>query len=291
MKRRLIAVLLVVMLLSASGVATADLLFIPPDNAFLEAHKAECVETSAVYEATADARLYDKPDGAPVAYYEPGDTFDVLYIWQDAWGIDVMNTGWIRLSDFRRLYDEGDFMRDHRAELLDVSGEMGFDAAGIRCAWEMPSGSVDPAVAEVLEAFDGAGYPIVTWTFPGSGEMAFSYDDYFEIGTVPIGPLYRDGEGRLWGRAEHYSMNVWICLSQPSDVTLPCTAPRYAEEAVDLSSAKQKQVGMGSTSDAPGPGGPSCGIAAAAVILVMLITGLLLRRLQNSSRPVKAKRS
>ena len=289
MRRRLFLTIFLFALLAASCTVKADVLIIPPDNPFYAAHKSECMEVNYVYEAARPTMYYETPDQRrPLYPIDTGEKLHIFSIWDGSWGIELHQDGWVNLWDFNRLYCEKDFMKDHKAELFAVNGEIQFQEEEATYSWDISDGALDSSIAEAAEALQTATYPIHVWAFPGSDEIKFDFDDSDSGLAKQIIALYRDQEGRLWGRIEANDY-AWLCLSSPSDNALPHTAPVYARMARGMSSPKQKQLGSGITTDFSGPGGPSLGLPAAAVGLVMLISGWLLIRLQKQSRQLKAK--
>ena len=69
---------------------------------------------------------------------------------------------------------------------------------------------------------------IVLWSWPGSGVMYGSYDAE-TIGNIKISNAYMDKNGRQWVFADNVEygdfVNVWICLSDPSNEVIPAFNP------------------------------------------------------------------
>ena len=239
MKKNIMIMLLLAVMLSASCIARADLIYIPPDTFYSE-HEAECVETSRAYEAPSDTHYYDQPEGEPMGDIMEGEIQHICCIWNDEWGLQNWGYGWIKLSDFRRVYEEEDFERDHRFEIYNVSGEILINEGVAKCSLDIPSG-VNSAIFRAAESLGVERCPIYMWTYPGSGIVVGSKGSFEENSSITISSVYLDKEGLLWGQyydesfSAHFGILwVWICLSNPSDNTLPCTTPYYIDQdAVD----------------------------------------------------------
>lgn len=193
--------------------ALADVIW-EPENSFFKAHQAECDYIyDHQYEAQTNAKVCADPEKQTAVGTVPvGDTRGVQWIWTDAageaWGFSNRDEGWLRLSDFRRLYTESVFFAERAGELADESGALPFSAE--RAFW--------------------------SYTFPGSGTttgVRFGGRDSIGVDdpNFRYDKTYTDEAGRRWGMASYSGRyHFWVCLSDPYDDALPRTAPKYADE-------------------------------------------------------------
>lgn len=231
MKKRFLARLLIILLLVAltSVPALADVIWEPNDS-FYEQHREDCVYNNRRYTANgkdgAVNVLKEPGSDKVVATVNNGNTFFVSFTYTvkggAEWGVVEFNpdgsgnlarmdystavSGWIPMADLTVVYDDISFAEDHGSEFKPYTGN--------------------------YEEFT-SGEPVVFWSYPGSGIVAFEEDafemnDFFEFSDT-----YTDTDGRLWGLIGYYygARNVWVCISDPSGVGIEKAPPSALPEA------------------------------------------------------------
>ena len=214
MKRVLTCALTLVMLLTLTVPACADILWEPRDNPFFETHGAGCHYENRRYYANGKdgfVTAWDAPNGSMVrAQYENGEILWVGYTFGTDWALisrwdDDMNetSGWIPLSDLYLVYDYisfeeeyGDQFRDYNGEFADYVCQQDEETFWL---WEYPHAG-EPKVTlpmrqEFLDALRGT-------------EDTPSY----------ISKVYTDENGLNWGYVGYmYGIrNFWILLDNPT---------------------------------------------------------------------------
>jgi|GEM_PF-6378156 len=212
--KRLCSLLTVLTLLAALTVpAFADIIW-EPENDFWRKHRSEC---TSVYddrrEAQTDAAVYGDPKKSAVTGTIPAGTeLAFQWLWKDGaggeWGYAEQNDGWVRLTDFRRLYTESVFRAEHADDIFEESGALPYSAE---------------------QAF-------YSYTFPGSGETSMRFGGQDSVGAddpnFRYDETYTDDDGRIWGVTSFSGKyRFWVCLTDPFNPALPRTAPKYAEAA------------------------------------------------------------
>ena len=244
MKKRFPAMILAIIILSLClPAALADVIWMPSDD-FFYAHQKECVETDRRYEAAADVHSYDEPDGTVGGNIPAGTEQVVSYTWKDQWGLTEVYSGfgsqsqWIRLSEFRRLYDLRDFLADHREEMISAGGSIYLysDAPGI--TWNTGE---DAADAEADKRPETGAYDIVIWEYPGSDRTVrvlvreqVAGDPEEGAESLRFGRIWTDASGRVWAYLDTYfrgRIEGWVCLSDMSSREPLFVTERYADGA------------------------------------------------------------
>ena len=213
--KRIRTLLLALTLLAALTVpALADVIW-EPENSFFQTHRAECDYVyDHRYEAQANAAVCADPSRQNAVGTVPaGETRFFDWLWTDAagalWGYSEQDGGWLRLSDFRRLYTESVFYAEHADAIVDEEGALPLSTERAFCSY----------------------------TFPGSGTTTgarFGGPDSAGLDdpTFRYQKTYTDEAGRKWGLASFSGRyHIWVCLTDPLDDALPATAPKYAGEA------------------------------------------------------------
>ena len=133
--KKFVAITLALLALAMALSALADVIWMPNDS-FFKAHYDECTRIDKRYEAIRDSAVYDRPGGKATGAVAEGDTLYLSYAWQDSWASLDWKDGWVKLEDFRRLYDEGDFLSDHVGEIMAVSGALVYDETEPFIRWD-----------------------------------------------------------------------------------------------------------------------------------------------------------
>lgn len=211
MKRVLTCALTLVMLLTLSVPAFADIVW-EPDNSFYEKHRGECTYIGRGYYANGPdgfVTLYDAPNGSIVeGQYQNGNTLWVYYQYWN-WGcITVFGdegqvNGWVPMSDLYLVYDHisfeeayGDQFRGYNGEFADYVCQQDEETFWL---WEYPHAGEPketlPMRQEFLDALRGT-------------ENTPSY----------ISKVYTDENGLNWGYVGYmYGIrNFWILLDNPT---------------------------------------------------------------------------
>ena len=277
-------VLLLALILAAALIfASADVIWEPMDD-FFSAHERECMSTDDLYEAAKDTYLYEQPDGKAIETISAGKTAKLSYTWQNEWGALDWRDGWIRLSDFRRLYDADDFAAEHQHLFVKAYGSVSFREDSPVIAWE----EISDEAREQLGALPEQGaYDVNLWSYPGSGSISsILYSaNISSWGGLEVGfsSVYQDDDGRLWIYISTYfygHREGWVCLSDMSNAELPYTGRRYADESAAPALPDQ----TGGSTNASSDGLPPLALPIAAVALVSLATAALLVLLKKKDR-------
>lgn len=270
--KKLVAVMLtLILMLSLSTTAFADVIWIPEDL-FLNQHMADCERTDRSYRALSEVKIYEDPESPKVLWTMPeGETCWVYYTYEDAsgnlWGCtenqEDYEAGWIPLAYTELVYDHISFAEDYGHEFLAL------DKVG-----QFPEEYRDDVV--------------MFWEYPGS-ESGYEFDmgqwagDYFPEYEM----VYEDAEGRRWGYVGYYMSNrhFWFCIDDPTAdfaTLFPDGAPEVevtesgeteptlpTEEIVPQMSQKTREVYI---------------ILTIGVIGCVVVSGVLLLRRKNKSR-------
>ena len=228
--KRLICLLLVLLTLTVS--ASADILWEPFDNAYYNSAGYENFDYMN--------RTYVVPEGMTATVYANPTTGGVVKVLEaetriyigpygeidgELWGAgypygDWENEGWVRISRLQLEYDHDAFLQDYGKDI--TGGEF--------------------TAAQVTE-LNGT---VPTWTYPGSGvrdrELIFDGNDYgYNDGLLTCIQHYTDPEGGQWGYVGYYMGSCgWIYLDDlyaedpafrlnaPVESTVTDTAPEQA---------------------------------------------------------------
>ena len=209
--------------------ASADSVWMPMDDYFMDAWKPEsdnsCEHQERVLYLAAGEKGYVTAvktplDQTPVKTYPNGTEFKITFICgkgSNLWGaVEAVRlshettftedwqgkSGYIALRDLVRSYDSEAFKEDHMKELVSV-GEDDFDFC--------------------------SGKEFVLWSAPNSGvQLEYVYSGYIDYlcygyngGKLPVklGAFYRDPEGRAWVEItlRRPQEHGWYCLDAPTE--------------------------------------------------------------------------
>ena len=216
-KRYFMFLLIAAFMLICPLTAYADVL-ITPRNDFYEQHHRECEYEGRSY-------YVNGPGGSVSVREEPGSKKEVSTIKNgekiliqfiygkngQAWGAMISGNpekpdGWIPMEQLALAYDYIYFDEEHQDEYYTYNGDY----------------------AELYAAKD-----IVLWTWPGSGEVAFSLkEDQRSIDAEKNfldapSHAYKDSAGREWVFISYFygARNTWACLSDPASTDIPAFNP------------------------------------------------------------------
>lgn len=206
MKRCFALLTLLGLLAALCAAVSADMLWEPMDNAYLERRDYEYDDyLGRIYEVPAGmtASIYKSPEtGGLIKTLEAGTRVyagPVLTLKGVTWAAgyplgDWDTEGWINLDRLQRTYEHEDFAEDF--------------------------GSSFVTTGDVLTADDVEG-DIQTWTYPGSGlndrsipreALGGDYND----GVVSFQYIYTDPEGGRWGYVGYFMGRCgWVWLDDP----------------------------------------------------------------------------
>ena len=232
----LAAALAAVCLTACVGGALADVIWEPRNN-FYEKHKSEMVYDNTLYIVNGEkgyGEFADSPDSSEIkftikngervqmlfTYKSDGDTFGVCEVQSD--GGEAVG-GWINLKDTINVYGAEEFEAEYAKDIKAYSGE--------------PVKSAD-------------GDKVYFYTYPLSGEVAWSMDTDGGIDPIDVTSVYTDSDGRTWGYVSYYfgARGVWICMSEPSNGNLPDTLKKdYSDKIITPAESLPKPQGGGGT--------------------------------------------
>ncbi|MDR0324502.1 MAG: hypothetical protein LBI19_00215 [Oscillospiraceae bacterium] len=217
MTKRIFILLAVCFLLLPALPALADLLF-EPDNSFFARNQQDCIPLNRSFYANGSngyVSVKTEPDSkAEVTKLKNGSLLRAYYTYtqnRDTWvylenyGDDRMS-GWVPMDQLALKYDYISFEEEHGGDFYQYMDSY----RAVRRA-------------ETL----------VFWTWPGSGE--FTYGDPATLSMwLTVDKAYRDTDGRVWGFIRHsYGVrNVWLCLFDPSNDSIPAFNPEPVPELV-----------------------------------------------------------
>lgn len=256
MKRKLLALLLVLLAVSALAVPVqADLIW-EPDNSFYKSHRGECSYVGRTYLVAGydgTVTLYTAPGGMSKTTVENDIQGYVQFTWTGdglTWGyltVDGSQEGWVPLDDLTLVYGSQQFMEDHRGKIV----------------------TSDPVPVDFHEG--------VLYSYPNGTTSGNTLEE--DAGYLPFDQLftqvYTDESGLRWGYVGYYMgrCNSWICLDDPMNDSL--TGGIVPSE---LSPAQLR----GSATVEPGGSGPAAlPLAAALVAGVAAVTGALVLKLKK----------
>lgn len=255
MKRKLFALLLTLLSVSALIVpASADIVWEPEDS-FYEKHYAECAYVGRGYQLAGydgSVTVFTAPGGMNKATLDNGLKGTIQFTWTGSgtsWGYlcrvsgsDV--EGWVPMDDLSLVYDSQQFMADHAGEIT----------AG------------DPAPVDFHEA--------ALYSYPNGplwGTTLQEREKYQPFSQV-FTQLYTDENGLRWGYVGYYmgQCDAWVCLDDPMNEGL--------DAEIVPTSPSPAQV-RGSATVTAGP--PLLLIAAGLVAAVTAMTAALILRLKK----------
>lgn len=212
MKRLTTILLSLLLLLSLSATAFADVIYIPEDP-FLESHVLECDEMRRGFRALTEVTVYQSPESAIKAGTLAQDEMvHIYYTYTDGrgnqWGYcedyESGVSGWLPMAYTELVYDFISFEEDYGDLFLSESGQLGPEYCG---------------------------QEIRFWSYPGSetcsthplSQQAEEYRPEYQ-------QVYTDDAGRRWGYIGYYMghRNCWICLDDPTadfETLYPSGAP------------------------------------------------------------------
>lgn len=215
-------IILALTLLLCCAAVSADMLWEPMDNAYLEGRDYEYddyYDRIYVVPEGMTANLYKSPEtGGIIKTLEAGTRVyagPVLTLNGTTWAAvyplgDWDSEGWINLDRLQRTYEHEDFAEDFGDSFVTTD--------------------------EVLTADDVDG-DIQTWSYPGSGEgdrtipreaLGSGYND----GVVSFQYIYTDPDGGRWGYVGYYMGRCgWVWLDDPCATEAPLF-PREPENTV-----------------------------------------------------------
>lgn len=256
MKRKLTALLLVLLAVSALAVPVrADVIW-EPDDSFYKSHRDECSYVGrayllAGYDGT--VTLYTAPGGMSKTTVENDTRGTVQFTWTGddlTWGYLMAGgnqEGWVPMDDLTPVYDSQQFMADHSGEIVTSdSVPVDFHEAVL---YDYPNGTTGSYTLE-------------------EDAVYLPFDQLFT-------QVYTDEGGLRWGYVGYYMgrRSSWICLDDPMNDSLtggivsPALSPAQAR---------------GSATVEPGGSGPAAlPIAAALVAAVAAVTGALVLKLKK----------
>lgn len=228
MKRLLTCALTLMMLLSLSVPALADIMWEPMDNPFYDKHRGSCHYENRGYYANGKdgfVTLLDAPGGSVVrAQYENGEVLWVGYTYQNDWALierweDHKDfSGWVPMSDLTLIYDYlcfeeeyADRIQPYDNEFADYNGD-----AEVINFYEYPGAAEVDQSFEVSNSWGGD----VLGNLTGTGENR-SY----------IQSIFVDEDGRTWGFINYMYgyRNAWFCLDEPDGENFPVREVSVAE--------------------------------------------------------------
>lgn len=228
MKKCIIAFVAVWASLLCSFVAYADAII--ADNEFYNRNRSEAIYLGRSFVANGVdgfVSVEEEPgSGRDVAKLQNGE---VAYLWYsclfngDYWGLSFEYSGWVKTDEMLVLYDYVAFEEEHFEEFYAYAGD---------CA----------AIRETRSA--------IAWPWPGAEKALWTYED-LDTDSFRVVQAYMDELGREWGFvAQLYSSsNVWVCLSEPLNSSIPAFNPapepmQWVSETVHTEIATGDEVPM-----------------------------------------------
>lgn len=258
--------------------AGADVIFLPEDRPFYEAHTRECENLSRNFYANGKKgyiALCDQPGGKAESYLKNGSEVHIQYTYtlnQAQWGMATYLNGenasaevWIKMDELYLIYDERSFREDHGKEIKAEEGKV-----------------------EGTEK-------IYYYNYPG----AKRYGTYTpqEGEAFPYSEQYTDPLGKRWGYAGYYRglQGCWVCIDAPASLQKPFGGDPKLEEIEaqgdtalpqtpedEKGAEKQEEQELIPPKDPPLLSDPylwiSGGLVAAAVILSVILLFLCYRK-------------
>lgn len=225
MKRLFACLLAIMVLLSLTPAALADVLW-EPDNNFYEKHSNECTYVGRSYYANGPegfVTLWDAPGGSTVAaQFENGFTLPVYWQYQDwgcvtVWGDEGDVSGWVPMAELYLVYDYISFEEEYGSQFTDYNGE--------------------------FEDFSGDTGEICCWAYPNAPEHSFTLKSDADVVERLTGSgeeksyishVYTDDSGVTWGFVGYLfgSRNFWINLDNPTGGGTMSSSVPQAEDLI-----------------------------------------------------------
>lgn len=207
MKRKLIALLTVLLLLAAMATpAFADIIWEPRGDSFYESHRDECDYHDRSYLANGEkgyVTVKASPDSLiEVANLANGTRFFVVHVWEGKdgtqWGVGYPSgqwdkEGWVKLSEMAMVYDYISFNEDHSHEFQEYDGSG--DHLTEAYVYSYPGGVCGSRMEQ------------------GSGDYTFAQ---------AFNNLYTDENGLRWTFVGYYMghRDGWVCIDDPMNENL-----------------------------------------------------------------------
>lgn len=248
----------------------ADVIWEPSDDFYAE-NLQECEYEGRDYQTNGKEGfvvIYEEPSSSgEVARIKNGKRLYVGFTYEDnkgnvwaavnLWGYEPEEDemlksgerdGWTLMKSLVRLYGEDDFRKDHEKEFADYQGE--------------------------LDGYE-IGEQMIFWEYPGSDKVNGWLENFFDDKAKPVYQyLYTDQDGIRWTYVGYYyGERGWVCVDDPESRELSLS---YGPVAVE-----QELYPAGDTEGEvitmpEGSGSMDIKIAAAAVILVVIVTAVLI---------------
>lgn len=229
MKRTLLTLILTLALVfSLTMAVSADVLWEPQYNEYLDYETCERVSKTYVVPEGMTVNVYTAPVGGQLLKtLEAGTRVYVGYRQEfngEIWGVgypygDYDTEGWFRLGRLQREYDNELFMAEH--EISDEGGAIAYYRVQDR---------------------------IYTWVYPGSGLSAgtiTAINPDYDGGNLRYEFVYTDPDGGQWGYVSYYIGHTgWIYLDDLENPNPPLF-PVEAESTVTDTSPTEEAPGAG----------------------------------------------
>ena len=270
MKRLTTLLLALVLMISLSATAFADVIYEPMDE-FLLDHYDQCDAVRRNYRALTEVTVYQSPEDsmAIAGTLAEGTSIHIYYSYTDSqnnlWGCcenyEDNWAGWVPMAYMELVYDYISFEEDYGQAFVDQSGQLPAEYAQSK-VW--------------------------FWKYPGS-ESGFEFDmgSWGSEYLPEYHQVYEDDHGHTWGYVGYYmaNRNFWICLDDPSgnyDTLFPGGAPE-----VDIIQPGETEATLPAQEIVPqmSSGGLALRIGVgAAVVICVAFTVILLVRMKKKSK-------
>lgn len=220
MKRILTCAMALLMLLSLTAPAFADIIWEPSDNSFYDDHRGACTYESRCYYANGKdgfVTLLDAPGGSTVREQrENGEVLWVGFTYGDKWALVNIRahqeyiSGWVPMSDLAVVYDYICFEEEYADKITDYNGEFA-DYNGDAKVINFYAYPGAAALDHSFEASNGWGGDILG-NLTGTSEHPSC-----------IRKIFIDEDGRTWGFISYLYgyKNGWFCLDEPDGRNFP----------------------------------------------------------------------
>ena len=202
MRRQAIALGLLIFLLVLLLVPVSADMIAGPYNSYFSAHPSKLTKVDLYYEVPPGmtVNVYQSPEeGGLIQTLEEGHVLPIPYsctIEDTIWGFNRQLGGWVRLGRLQRIYSHTEFLADHESHLIH-----------------------DPSITINRADFTE---PILSWTYPGSGQQDNPLMPSETSDIVQFQSLYTDETGGQWAYVGfHYGSVGWIYLDAPCNPDPP----------------------------------------------------------------------
>lgn len=227
MKRMITCALTLMVLLSLTAPAFADVMWAPDDNAFFDKHHRECTYEDRSYYANGKdgfITLLDAPGGSVVrGQYKNGEVLWAGYIYDDwalisRWEDGDSFSGWVPMADLTLVYDYICFAEEYADQITGYNGEFA-DYDGNAEAFNFYEYPGAPEIDQSFDASDNWGGDIVGNLTGANGNSSY------------ISSIFIDEDGRTWGFINYMYgyRNGWFCLDEPDGENFPVREVSVAE--------------------------------------------------------------